>query len=408
MKGKNARIGLKKRILLLTTLVITIIIVVAGTKADEFRNREWARKTIGEFVRQVMRGNNEVSHSKKGYLFIVLSLALALLAACGNNGNNGNNAAPSATSSSEPTASASATSSPSESPADATRSIKHALGELTLEGVPQKIVVLEWTYAEDLLALGVQPAGVADIENMKKWISLSTELSADVQDVGTRQEPNLEMIAALDPDLIIGVKFRHEATYEELNGIAPTLLFDPYPPEGQGDQYQEMVDTFKTIADVVGKTAEAEAVLADLQQTYDEGKEKLAAAGKEGASFVLAMPWVDQNAVTFRVTTDNGLATKILEQLGLKNAYQPAQFEAYGFSTAGVEILQQVQDADYLHITQEDNVMDTLASNAVWNGLTFVKENRLYALGGNVWPYGGPNSAKLMAERAADVLSGQP
>lgn len=340
-------------------------------------------------------------------MFVVLSVVLVLLAACGNNNNANQSASPSA---SEPasTASASPSAAAPESPAsDAERSIKHVLGETIVKGTPKKIVVLEWTYAEDLLALGVQPAGVADIENMKSYVSLPIELAADVQDVGTRQEPNLESITALEPDLIIGVKFRHEATYDQLNAIAPTLLFDPYPPEGSGDQYQEMVNTFKTIADVVGKNAEAETVLADLQTTYDGLKAKLAAAGKEGAPIVLAMPYANQNAVAIRLSTDNSLAIKVLEHIGLKNAYKPEQFEIYGFSTKDVEALPAVQDANYLHMTTDEPVAGMLEKNAVWNGLTFVKENRSYALGGDTWPYGGPHAAKVMAERTTKVLLGE-
>ncbi|MBB3111604.1 iron complex transport system substrate-binding protein [Paenibacillus phyllosphaerae] len=347
-----------------------------------------------------------MSRLRKSSLFIVCAVLLVLVAACGNNGNTSSNSANNAAETNSATTETANNAADSEAAADESRTIKHALGELPITGTPQKIVVLEWTYAEDLLSLGVQPSGVADIENMKKWVSLPAELSADVTDVGTRQEPNLETIAALEPDLIIGVKFRHEATYDQLNAIAPTVLFDPYPAEGQGDQYQEMIATFKTIADVTGKTAEAEAVLADLQKTYDDGKAKLAAAGKEGASIILTMPWVDQNAVTFRVSTDNALAISVLGQLGLKNAFQPKQFEVYGYSEGGVELLQQVPDANYLNITQEDNVIEVLSKNSVWTGLNFVKENRLYPLGGDTWPYGGPNSAKLLAERAVNVLTG--
>ncbi|MFC4098913.1 ABC transporter substrate-binding protein [Paenibacillus xanthanilyticus] len=353
-----------------------------------------------------------MSRFRTSMLFIVFAIVLVLATACGNNANNasstnGGNSANGANNAASTNAGANEQATDTADTTSETRSIKHALGELPITGVPQKIVVLEWTYAEDLLMVGVQPAGVADIENMKKWVSPPTALSADVTDVGTRQEPNLETIAALEPDLIIGVKFRHEATYDQLNAIAPTLLFDPYPAEGQGDQYQEMIETFKTIADVVGKTAEADKVLADLQQAYDDGKAKLAAAGKEGAQIALAMPWVDQNAVTFRVSTDNALAIKVLEQLGLKNTFKPAQFEVYGYSQGGVELLQQVPDANYLHITNEDNVMGVLEKNAVWTGLNFVKENRVFALGGDTWPYGGPHSAKLLAERAVSVLTGQ-
>lgn len=346
-----------------------------------------------------------MSHKKKGLLAACLVFML-VVAACGSNA--GNNASPS--SSSEPSPSSSSSASGSESPSSAaseTRAIKHALGETPITGTPKRIVVLEWTYGEDLLALGVQPVGFADIKGYKQWVNVPVQLDADVTDVGTRQEPNLDTIASLKPDLIIGVKFRVEKTYEQLSKIAPTLVFDPYPADDQGDQYEEMEATFKTIADVVGKSAEADGVLADLHQSFDAAKTKLEAAGVTKTPFVLAMAFSNQNAVQFRLSTDNSLAVKILQQIGLTNAYKPKAFEVYGFSTTDVEALPQVQDANFIHIIQEtDNVIDNqLKDNAVWKNLTFVKENRLYALGGDTWPYGGPLSAKLMAEKTADLLT---
>ncbi len=333
---------------------------------------------------------------------MILCLVFAL-AACGGASDPGesNAAAPTATPSDSPAA----TDSPK--PADGTRTFKHAMGEAPITGIPKRVVVLEWTYGEDLLALGVQPVGFADIQAYKQYVNIEPQLDASVVDVGTRQEPNLESIMALKPDLIIAVKFRVEATYDALNKIAPTLVFNPYPSEGEGDQYEEMVQTFKTIADVLGKTAEADAVLGDLDRTYEEAKAKIVASGKDKTPFALAMAFSNQNAVTFRISTDNSLAVKTLEHIGLTNAFKSKQFEVYGFSATDVEALPAVQNANFLHMIQEsDNVIENqLKNNPVWNGLQFVKENRVYALGGDMWPYGGPLSAQIMARKTADLLT---
>lgn len=288
-----------------------------------------------------------------------------------------------------------------------TRTIKHALGETEIKGVPKRIVALEWLYAEDVLALGIQPVGIADIEGMNEWVNIPVEIGSEVTDVGTRQEPNVELIASLKPDLIIGLKSNIEGNYEAFKSIAPTVVFDPYPGEGQGDQYEEMVNTFNTIADVLGKKDEAAKVLSDLDQTYADAKSKLEAAGMTDKPFVLAMGYSNQNAVTLRISTDNSLAVKILEHIGLTNAYKPKQFEVYGFTTTDVEALPALQDANFLHIIQDsDNVIENqLKDNPVWKGLNFVKENRVYALGGDMWPYGGPLSAQTMARKTADLLT---
>lgn len=338
----------------------------------------------------------------KGLVLMVLMFAL-VLAGCGAN---------SSTTSSESSGSGEGTnqaaqSGDSSTSESQTRTVKHVLGDTEITGEPKRIVALEWLYAEDVMALGVQPVGIADIEGMNTWVNIPVEIGSDVTDVGTRQEPNLEIVASLKPDLIIGLKSNIEANYEAFSKIAPTLVFDPYPAEGDGDQYEEMISTFNTIADVLGKQDEAEKVLSDLDQSYADAKAKLESAGMTERPFALAMGYSNQNAVTFRISTDNSLAVKILEHIGLTNAFKPTQFEVYGFTTTDVEALPALQDANFLHIIQEsDNVIDNqLKDNPVWNGLNFVKEDRVYALGGDMWPYGGPLSAQVMAQKTADLLT---
>ena len=59
-------------------------------------------------------------------------------------------------------------------PAEPTKvSVKHVLGTTELPAPAKRVVVLEWTYAEDLLAVGVQPVGSADIANYKKWVNVT-------------------------------------------------------------------------------------------------------------------------------------------------------------------------------------------------------------------------------------------
>lgn len=106
------------------------------------------------------------------------------------------------------------------------------MGETEISGIPERVVVLEWTYAEHVLALGLQPVGVADIKTMNQWVNLGDHaLSPDATDVGLRWEPNLEVIAQLEPDLIIGDADNNGPIYEDLSFIAPTLLFNAYPLE---------------------------------------------------------------------------------------------------------------------------------------------------------------------------------
>lgn len=285
--------------------------------------------------------------------------------------------------------------------------VKDAKGEVTLAEPAQKVVVLEWTFTEDMIALGMQPVGNADNEGYKVWVTGEAPLDASVTDVGFRHEPNLETIASLKPDLIIANTDSHEAIYDQLKGIAPTLIFSLYPVEGQGDQYTEMVSMFKTIAAAVGKTPEGDKVLADLDQHYADAKTKLAAAGKEGLGYVLTQAFSYQNAATMRLFMDNSLAVQTLDRIGLKNDWKPEQFELYGFSTSTVEALPAVQDTNLIYIVQKDDDIfsGTLKDNSVWNGLNFVKEKRTYALDGNTWVFGGPISSKVIVDQVVNTLT---
>ncbi|PRO66115.1 ferrichrome ABC transporter substrate-binding protein [Alkalicoccus urumqiensis] len=285
--------------------------------------------------------------------------------------------------------------------------ISHALGETELEEEPETIVALEWTYVEDLLALGVQPAGVADIEGYNQWVNIEEELSGDAVDVGTRQEPSLEEIARLEPDLIITASFRHEAIADSLEEIAPTVMFNPYPEEGEGGQYEEMETTFNEIASAVGREDEAETVLSDLEDTYAEAEEALSGVEAAENEFVVSQAFSANEQATLRLFNDNSMLMSILDRIGISNAFEEDEFQVYGYTETSVEALEPYGDANFMHIVQEDdNVFENqLAGNPVWEGLDFVENDRVYALPGDTWTFGGPLSAEVIADEVVNALT---
>ncbi|MER2088674.1 MAG: iron-siderophore ABC transporter substrate-binding protein [Sporosarcina sp.] len=290
--------------------------------------------------------------------------------------------------------------------ADASITITGVNGEVTLNKPAKKVVVLEWTYAEDLLAVGVQPVGMADIEEYHNWVNIDAELSKDVADVGGRQEPNLEAIAALEPDLIIGTSFRHDGMIADLEKIAPTVIFNPYPEDEKIDLYQEMTTTFNEIAKAVDKTDEAKQVLTDLDTKYAEATEKINEANLKTKDVILTLAYTGPQAPEIRVFTPNSMASIILGKIGLNNIHVPDQFEVFGSSTYNVEGLTKYENANYLYSVQsEDNIYEKqLKDNAVWKNLDFVKEDRLYDLGGDTWLYGGPLSAETLLNKITSAM----
>ncbi|WP_305100450.1 ABC transporter substrate-binding protein, partial [Staphylococcus aureus] len=71
-------------------------------------------------------------------------------------------------------------------------------------------------------ALDVKPVGIADDGKKKRIIKHVREKIRDYTSVGTRKQPNLEVISKLKPNLIIADSSRHKGINKELNKIAPT------------------------------------------------------------------------------------------------------------------------------------------------------------------------------------------
>lgn len=284
--------------------------------------------------------------------------------------------------------------------------VEDMYGEKTFEEVPERIVVLEWVYAEDILALDVQPVGMADIEGYNNWVNIEKELSDEVEDVGTRQEPNLEAISALNPDVIITAGYRHEGIMDSLESIAPTLAFNPYPAEGEQNQYEEMISTFNTLGTLLDKEDQAQQVLDDMETTFSEVESEISDSDIENNSYVLSQAYSADESPVIRLFKDNAMVTQIIENIGLENAYESEEFQVYGFDETSVEALQTVQDAHFFYIVQEDDNIfdDQLAGNPAWENLNFVEEGKTYQLPGDTWTFGGPLSAKVFAEEIRDAL----
>ncbi len=81
--------------------------------------------------------------------------------------------------------------------------IEHELGVVQFDSPPKNVVTLDWVLTETVLSLGVQPQGIADIKGYNKWVVEPAIESSGVSDVGSRREPNLEVLTELKPDVIL-------------------------------------------------------------------------------------------------------------------------------------------------------------------------------------------------------------
>ncbi|WP_137990392.1 ABC transporter substrate-binding protein [Streptomyces vilmorinianum] len=281
--------------------------------------------------------------------------------------------------------------------------VETAQGQVTLDKPAAKVVTLEWTYAEELIALGVTPAGNADNKGYGTWITAKGAGMPDkVTDVGDRNEPSLEKIRALQPDLIVIDNDRSKANLKQLQAIAPVLSFT-YTTK---PQLQTMKKNFTELAKAVGKESKAAEVNQQIDTKAADLKGRLDKAGKGGLKYALAQGFTANGTASIRMLTDDAIAPQVLNLAGLKNGWK-GQADAWGMTTVGVEGLTGVdKDATFLYVAAEKDNPFTgdLAGNAVWKGLDFVKNDKALPLDPGTWLFGGPLSAQHILDETGKAL----
>ncbi|GHE11444.1 ABC transporter substrate-binding protein [Klenkia taihuensis] len=144
-----------------------------------------------------------------------------------------------------------------------TREVVHALGTTTITGTPERVVVLDSGELDAVTALGVVPVGAVETGGLLDELAATHGFDAgDVTVVGSIAEPDLEAVAALQPDLILTNAVRHEALHQQLSALAPTVQAAEL-----GAVWQE---NFLLDAEALGMTERAEEILADYERRVGE------------------------------------------------------------------------------------------------------------------------------------------
>ncbi|MGX1884672.1 ABC transporter substrate-binding protein [Streptomyces sp. NPDC055287] len=104
------------------------------------------------------------------------------------------------------------------------RTLTHAMGRTEVESAPKRVVVLDVGELDNVVSLGVEPVGYAPAEGDEGIPGYLKKDAGTPKNVGTINNLNLEAIAALKPDLILGSQLRAADKYKELSTIAPTVF----------------------------------------------------------------------------------------------------------------------------------------------------------------------------------------
>ena len=164
-----------------------------------------------------------------------------------------------------------------------TRTFTHALGEIEVPVEPRRIASLHDTIVTYLLFdLGFKPIASAGVEEQ---IRVGDNDVSDLAFLGQVTDPNIEQIAVLAPDLIIGLESNNGDQYDQLSQIAPTVLFAS--PDS-------LFDYHRRLADLVNRLPEYEALVRQVDQRTEDMKARLDQISPELEVSTLSAVAVDQ------------------------------------------------------------------------------------------------------------------
>jgi ABC-type Fe3+-hydroxamate transport system substrate-binding protein len=279
-----------------------------------------------------------------------------------------------------------------------------------LEGPAERVVVLEWQQVEDVLTLGVEPVGAADVKGYNTW-DTAVELDPDTTDVGTRGEPSLDAIFSTNPDLVIVEAERGDPVIKQLEKYDVPVLVTR--GADTADPIANMKDTFTLIAQALGKDDEAEEVLDEFDAHLAEAKQAIADADLESTEFAYADAWLDGSNIAIRPFGQGSLVGELGEAIGLTNVWKGEVDPAYGLGQTDVEGLTAIGDAHFF-FTSTDALTDAagyapwmpeLEKNRIWKNAEFVKADLVHPFPAGVWTFGGPKSSQQVIDGYVDALS---
>ncbi|WP_240229440.1 ABC transporter substrate-binding protein [Devosia lacusdianchii] len=285
------------------------------------------------------------------------------------------------------------------SPAVGAREVVHSMGTTEVPDAPQRVVVLTNEGTEALLAVGITPVGAVRSWLGDPWYDHVAAQMADVTVLGEESAVDLELLAALEPDLIIGTKIRHEKIYDQLSAIAPTVISERL----RGDWKINMA----LYAEAVGKTAEAEAAFAAYDARIAAISTELGDAKAEQISLVRFM------AGRTRIYLKDTFAGTVLSQIGFA---RPANQDRDEFvDEVTKERIPEFQGDRLFYFVYEtgDGAADSAAAewmaDPLWAALPVVQAGKAQAVSDAIWnTAGGIIAANAMLDEIETIYGLAP
>lgn len=327
-----------------------------------------------------------------GKWLAILALSALALGACG--GQDSSTADTSPTTATTPTTAAPAT---TAAPTTTTRAstttteppafpveVQDSLGTVTIPARPERIVSLSATTTEILFAIGAGPQVVAvDSYSYFPPGAPVTDLSAFT--------PNVEAIAAFDPDLVIAFFDPGDLT------LSLEALGTPSMMQWAAGSLDDVWHQIEQLGVATGHAMQAADLISSMQQRISQ-----IAATSPDTSFTYYYE-LDQNLYSVTSSTFVG---QLFALLGMENIADPADEQGFGYPQLSSEYIIEV-DPDLIFLADTlccGQNHQTVAERPGWSVLSAVSNGAVIELNDDVASRWGPRIVDLL-EVAATAVS---
>ena len=244
--------------------------------------------------------------------------------------------------------------------------------EVVLEKEPVKISISYLPHWETLLMLGIQPIATTYAEKYAaEWDALQGVDLGEYVNLGDT-EVNLELLASLEPDLILEqVADVNSVNVENYEKIAPVAVF--------GEKVKmDWRFALREIAKVVGREQKAEEVIAEVDAKLAESRTKLQERYDGKTIILMSIMGEDRYYCAYRpdlYDKETGLGLNVPEGYPTEETYIQVSMEALV-----------AMNPDYIFVNVFDGseaLLDGLNENSVWQSLKAVKDGHFYRLDGS-------------------------
>ena len=255
-----------------------------------------------------------------------------------------------------------------------TRSVDHVMGTSQVPITPKRVVVLDTTPLDAALALGVNPVGTISYGMPPGYLG---NRANNIQIIGQFNQPNLEAILKLKPDLILGAKSISERLYPKLSRIAPTVFI-----EGAGRSW-DWKNNFRIYADALNRTEQAEQLLAEYKQQLTDLQTSLMPSPDDlTASVVL------NGRFGFIAHTPTSFSGAILQEIGFKRNSVQGNNQQFFVRLSREDLDSPEGDVLFLVHYPNTTSKEKFVNDRLWSQLDVVQRGAVCEVKGEVWAAG--------------------